>query len=144
MDESLARTGESTGDTSGSDLHGERGGTSEPKRRLVELLEIEAELAGRMIEILQALKAQDEYGARVLSGEAHLSQFLVPEGLALREKARAILPQLVSVVSQVRSAAVRELIDLEGYSVQRVARLMEHPRQMVKRLYDAGRQQSDQ
>jgi hypothetical protein len=111
---------------------------SQPERRLVQLLQYEDEVAQRLIEALQAMRERHRAISDALAGGARISRFMTIEGMTGREQLRTLAAELVSAVSQVRAAVIRELIDEEGMSHKAVARLIGHPRQLVKRLYDGG------
>jgi hypothetical protein len=89
-----------------------------------------------MVEALQAMRLHQRPEREAMARGAPVSEFVTPEGLSYRDRVRELLPQLASALQQCRAEAIRELIDQEGLSLQMVARMVEHPRQLVKRLYD--------
>jgi hypothetical protein len=50
---------------------------------------------------------------------------------------------VTSRVSRLRVEGIRVLIDHEGLTVNEVSRLIGHPRQLVKRLYDLGSKEAN-
>jgi hypothetical protein len=110
-----------------------------PNRPIVELLEQEDSIAKQMVEALEALRAHQMPDRVALAQGAPVSEFVSAERLAYRDRVRELLPKLASALQQSRAEAIRELIDAEGLSVQMVSRIVGHPRQLVKRLYDSDR-----
>jgi hypothetical protein len=68
-----------------------------------------------------------------------VSDVTTRELLFTRAAVRQALTQTSEALRRVRSAKIRSLVDDEGISIGQVAELLGHPRQLVKRLYDADR-----
>jgi hypothetical protein len=110
----------------------------EPNRRLVELLEWEADRARKLAQALQSLCDYMDGVCQKLIAGATVHDVLTTETLSRRDLVRDLLTQVASAVRRSRSEGIRVMIDSEGLSVGDVARIIGHPRQLVKRLYDIG------
>jgi hypothetical protein len=139
MDESTSAKGPP--DPSPSRLADESSGSSPgPKRRLIQALEIEHDIAQQMIEALQELRTCQQIIITELANGATASRLMTPDNLARRDHVRALLALCTSAVQRSRAEAIRELIDVEGLSLQLAARVAGHPRQLIKRLYNKAKE----
>jgi hypothetical protein len=98
--------------------------------------QLDRAVADLMNELLR-LRWTDMRAREALSGGASVRETVTLELLDARAATRQGLTQVSKSLRQVRSAKIRALVDHDGLSISQVAALLGHPRQMIKRLYDA-------
>jgi hypothetical protein len=102
----------------------------------------ESDAAARnLIEALLELRSQECDGRAALAAGATVQDAFLA-GEPARVRARAALTEMSSALRRQRTESIRELVDQEGLSVSAVSRLIGHSRQLVKRLYDGGSEET--
>jgi hypothetical protein len=103
------------------------------------LLSEECERATRNLvaELSQLLASERAIRAALVAG-GKMYDLCTKDEIAARDRVRSALMEVTSMLKQMRVEGIRIIVENEGYRVSDVARLLDHPRQMVKRLYDDG------
>jgi hypothetical protein len=81
--------------------------------------------------------AESYFAAGQLLGPA-----ISTDALADRNLVRSLLVEMASAMRRTRSVGIRMLIDTEGASLTQASRILGHPRQVVKRLYDRSEEEA--
>jgi hypothetical protein len=95
--------------------------------------------AERLIEVFEKLRSSEHKARAGLTEGATVREVVTQELLCARAAARGALAEVAEALRRSRSAKIRALVDDEGLTIVQVSRLLGHPRQLVKRLYDNGR-----
>jgi hypothetical protein len=104
---------------------------------MIRLLDEADAVCRQLVEGLLRLRSIDSEVRTALEAGASIQQACM-EIESARVPVRESLAEMSSALRRVRTEAIRSLVANEGLSVSEVSRVVGHPRQLVKRLYDAS------
>ena len=89
------------------------------------------------------LSATGEAGVRLAAGVPLVDLYTGTDGPAARAAVIECMNDLHSALMRSRAEYIRLLVDDDGMTVPQVARLVGHPPQLIRRLYQAARSAKD-